>query len=320
MLGVEHMAAMALTAAFPFVIAAVIYRHFGGWASKAQLLGGGLLSLLMIVVTIKLNDLVGDAFRPPQDELARTAFWDAMFHAALPEEAARLVGLLVLHYLLLTRDPREFLVGACALGLGFGVIENVGYLISADNALAVGAVRGVLTAPIHMGLAILTAAGLWRWRDAGGTILDMLACLGAAMLLHGAYNTVAGLWGMAVDPKSPFEADVGLAFLLAFLCVALIVAVTMAALAAIELFRAWSADAPSHDFLHQHGLAHGRAIPFLAHTPRLVRIAAGLLAAAGVVCALWPSESMVFHAPVLIGAGASLALWARAIRRWEAAL
>lgn len=319
MLGFEHTAAMLLTAVFPVIVAAVIYRHFGGWASKAQFLIGGALSTLVIVVTIALNQMIGSAFAPPHEEVVRFVFWEHMFHAALPEEAAKLVGLLALHYLLLTRDPREFLVGAAAIGLGFGVFENIEYFTGARNAVAIGALRGVLTAPIHMGLALISAAGVWRWRDAGGSIFDMLACVALSVLLHASYNSVVTLWRLAITDSAPLGAGPVLQWLLAVLCVALIAGATMIALIAIDLFRRWCADAPSHDLLHRHGLAHGRAAPWLAHTPVLVRGAAIMLTLSGAACALSPSGILVTHAPTLIGVGLSLELWSRAIRRWEAA-
>lgn len=317
-MGFQHFIATLLTAAFPVAIAAAIWRRFGGWASKAQLWGGAGLSLMMIVIALTLVRSLPAGWAPPVQEIEAYIRYDALFEAAFPEEFARWVCLFVLHYLLLTRDPREFLMGATALGLGFGVIENVNYLLISDKAVALGALRGVLTAPIHMGLSILGAVGVWRWRDAGGSITDALACFAAAVLLHATYNATQMYWARSVVSPQLVELSGAGSLLVALLVVAIIAFGTLVTLRCIDMFRNWSAQADHHDRDHHATQALRSGPTLLDALPSALVALAALCALTGLFFQFSDDPRVSVDAPVMFGVALSLLLWSRAIRKWDA--
>jgi RsiW-degrading membrane proteinase PrsW (M82 family) len=87
--------------------------------------------------------------------------WDhfrvAMFGAAVPEEAAKLLML----WLLLRRNPWfdehfDGIVYAVCIGMGFAFVENIGYLASAGEYwLHAGITRGLISVPGHYAFAVL---------------------------------------------------------------------------------------------------------------------------------------------------------------------
>lgn len=92
---------------------------------------------------------------------APVTVWDhfrvAMFGAAVPEEAAKLLML----WLLLRHNPWfdehfDGIVYAVCIGMGFAFVENIGYLAQAGEYwLHAGITRGLISVPGHYAFAVL---------------------------------------------------------------------------------------------------------------------------------------------------------------------
>ena len=134
------------------------------------------------------------------------ALYTAFFVAALTEETAKALAL----YFAVWRHPAfdERLDGigyATRAGLGFALVENVGYLMGAETTsgfIGIFVVRAILAVPGH---AIYAGyMGYWAARkkfdDVGPGLLGGLAI---AILLHGAYD--AALFLVAALPKGPLQ-------------------------------------------------------------------------------------------------------------------
>lgn len=134
------------------------------------------------------------------------ALYTAFFVAALTEESAKALAL----YFAVWRHPAfderlDGIVYATRAGLGFALVENVGYLMGAESTsgfIGIFVVRAILAVPGH---AIYAGyMGYWAARkkfdDVGPGLLGGLAI---AILLHGAYD--AALFLVAALPKGPLQ-------------------------------------------------------------------------------------------------------------------
>lgn len=134
------------------------------------------------------------------------ALYTAFFVAALTEETAKALAL----YFAVWRHPAfderlDGIVYATRAGLGFALVENVGYLMGAESTsgfIGIFVVRAILAVPGH---AIYAGyMGYWaarkRFDNVGPGLLGGLAI---AILLHGAYD--AALFLVATLPKGPLQ-------------------------------------------------------------------------------------------------------------------
>jgi RsiW-degrading membrane proteinase PrsW (M82 family) len=301
MIVAHKVASLVMALAFSGAIILLIDRCFGSPAARAQIGRGAGLSLasLILAVIFSMVAMVGGA---SLTGAART-WHQAFVVAAAGEECARWICLLILMRGLMTHEIGEFVAGAAAVGLGFGVIENLLYLTGAKDVLIVGALRGVLSAPAHFGFAMVSAWGLWRWLRMGEPAVVALAALAVAILLHGAYDAGLMFWPSPDEWAShamgaPLRAGIGLAI------VGSILAITVATLLALSDFLQLSESRPSRRW-DEAWMAFGAIL-----LPLGALIA---LSAFGVVAVMsWPGLAF---APMLIGAGGSLALWGTAIRQ-----
>jgi RsiW-degrading membrane proteinase PrsW (M82 family) len=185
--------ALVLAWGFSGTLAYLLLTLADGWASRAALGKGAVLALLSIVLALPcaiLLDVIAHKFEGPLAGAAARAF----LSAAVCEESGRLIALFVLMRMTITRDPREFLMGVVAIGLGFGTVENLLYLQKSETPLMIGALRGVLTAPAHLSFALLSGLGVWRYCREEASIAFLALMFALAILSHGAYDFAVMAW------------------------------------------------------------------------------------------------------------------------------
>ncbi|MCA9234536.1 MAG: PrsW family intramembrane metalloprotease [Planctomycetales bacterium] len=106
----------------------------------------------------------------------------------LREETAKLLCFVpLLPWLVKQRDELAALATAGAVGLGFAIEENIGYIWSTGGAGTVG--RLLNPAPIHMSLTGLAGLALYRgcrWPREWGPMA--LAAFGTVVIVHGLYD------------------------------------------------------------------------------------------------------------------------------------
>jgi hypothetical protein len=300
-------ASVALALGFSGAVALLIRSRFGGWASDSAMGRGACLSLLTIGVAIMLSPFASAlvVFRLP-DSLK--VWGEAFVAAGLCEETARYVALLLLLRGLLTADPREFVAGAAAIGLGFGVIENLFYLMGSSAYLELGALRGVLSAPAHLSFAFVSGYGLWSVARRGKPIVYALLFFLLATFLHGAFDVAMMSWP---NPDKPIPKDYG-AWKLAGVGVTIFAAIlstTVATLLTMTEFLDWADKAPKHDPNVSHDLGHH----WSGFAATLSRVAGALVLAPGLIAFTSQFSIGVLYAPLVLGAAGSLALWSMAI-------
>ncbi len=83
-------------------------------------------------------------------------------------------------------------------GLGFGLMENVMYTLSAFAAAGANAglllllLRTLLCIPLHMIATTISCFGFGLWANTG-KIKYFISCLLVSMLIHGSYNFIASI-------------------------------------------------------------------------------------------------------------------------------
>lgn len=120
----------------------------------------------------------------------------AIVVAPVVEESAKAVGLLGIRDA--DPEPEDGLVYGAMAGLGFAATENLAYVGGAllvggtDLALVTALYRGVATVALHASATAITGYGVWasRFHLVQGS---WLPSLGAAILLHAAYNGLASV-------------------------------------------------------------------------------------------------------------------------------
>jgi hypothetical protein len=238
-------ASLALAWGFSGATAWLLLALADGWASRAALGKGAVLSLLSIVLAVPFSIALAGAAHSIDGPLAAAAM-RAFLAAALCEESGRLIALLVLMRMMITSDPREFFIGVVAIGLGFGIIENLLYLRTSNTPLLVGALRGVMTAPAHLSFALLSGLGVWRWRRERAPMSVLAGMFLLAIMAHGAYDFAAMAWPNPREWPTSALSPITLVGLGALLVLAT-AAQGLAAFTTIDSFL-WRIDeTPSHD-------------------------------------------------------------------------
>lgn len=299
-------ASVCLALGFSGAVLMLIRRCFGGWASDVALGRGAVLSLLTIVIAMFLSMVATICIALGAPEKGRI-FADAFISAGLCEETARYIALVILLRGTLTHDPREFISGAAAIGLGFGVIENLLYISGTPHYLELGALRGVLSAPAHLSFAFLSAYGLWSVARRGKPFWMAPLFFLFAVLLHGFFDVALMDWP---DPRKAIPATYA-AWRLAGVGAAIVLAIlmtTVSTLLTFTEFLVWADEQRPHDEVST-GLAAG----WRALAQSFLRIAGILVFAPFVLGFAGNSAIGVLYAPTLIGAAGSLALWSMAI-------
>lgn len=296
-------ASLALAWGFSAATAWLLLALADGWASRAALGKGAVLALLSIALALPFSLILAAAAHSIEPPLAAAA-WRAFLSAALCEESGRLVALLVLLRMTITDDPREYFVGVVAIGLGFGIIENLLYLKTSNMPLPLGALRGVLTAPAHLSFALLSGIGVWRWGRERAPLSVLAGMFILAILAHGAYDFAAMAWPTPAQwPVSPLS-PATLAGLGALL-VAATAAQGVAALATIDAFLCRIDEAPPHDRavaqapLSRLWIAFGRALV----------VAGATLGIAGTAAAIVVKAKALPVLPMALAASVAMSLW-----------
>lgn len=133
------------------------------------------------------------------------ALYSAFIVAALTEEACKAAAL----YLVVWRHPAfderlDGIVYATRAGLGFALVENVGYLLDENGSGFVGVflLRAILAVPGH---AIYAGfMGYWAARKRfDGLGPGLWGGLIIAVLLHGTYDGAIFLMGVAAEAEVP---------------------------------------------------------------------------------------------------------------------
>ncbi len=183
-----------------------IRRNVSLYRIVTLVLGGGVLSLLLVLGILNLDEKVFAALSIPYD-------WQDSVRAPVEEIAKLIVAVLMTHRVVYRFRLNGLLIGA-AVGVGFSAFESAGYALTGclstvatgGRTLAVlhdavsGAesslvVRGILSPLSHIAWTALSCSGLW-WARKGGkleirTFVNwrfILVIVGVA-LLHGMWNS-----------------------------------------------------------------------------------------------------------------------------------
>ena len=159
------------------------------WLVKAVLWGIGIcipVALLEMGIEAVLFGVGGQ----PSSIIGTTTL--AFLVAALPEEAFKLLAL----WMVLRKNPYfdehfDGLVYAVCVGLGFAAIENVFYVFSEEEWMAVAITRALLAVPGHYAFAILMGYyySIYHFVDHSSKIA--LCVLLVPVMAHGVYDALA---------------------------------------------------------------------------------------------------------------------------------
>lgn len=112
-----------------------------------------LFGVISVFISLTITTFFGDSEAAELDQTE--AILDAFFGAAFPEEFAKLLMLWLLvrkskHF----DQPIDAIVYATCVSLGFAGLENILYLMDADDFISVGLLRGVTSVPAHFCFAV----------------------------------------------------------------------------------------------------------------------------------------------------------------------
>lgn len=157
-----------------------------------QLLKGVLFGVLSCAVALGFAYLLGYLGYYPEDyKNVKEAFAHAFFAAAVPEECAKLLMLW-----LLVRKNKYFdeffdgIVYAVTVGLGFAMIENILYVLRADNWQAVAITRAIYSVPGHYMFAVLMGYFYSYLHFRHGHFMLRPLVLFVPILFHGLYDAI----------------------------------------------------------------------------------------------------------------------------------
>jgi RsiW-degrading membrane proteinase PrsW (M82 family) len=153
----------------------------------------GILELLLVTLS---GSSFGEAHTYGQ------AMFQAFVVAALVEEAAKLAVLRLVAWRFAAFDERlDGIVYAARAGLGFALVENIGYLAMAPTAgafVAMFLVRAIFTVPMHaLSASMMGYYAAKRRFDGSGP--GILAGFALAVLLHGSFD--GGLFALIIAAR-----------------------------------------------------------------------------------------------------------------------
>ena len=123
----------------------------------------------------------------------------AFLYAAIPEEIAKLIMLwVVVSRNTFYNEPRDGIVYAVCVGLGFATLENVGYVSGYENWGKVAFARAILSVPAHYLCAVLMGYYYAMYHFVERSTKNAVLMFFVPMMAHGIYDTFA--MSAAVDP------------------------------------------------------------------------------------------------------------------------
>lgn len=147
---------------------------------------GGCLSILLTLVIVYML-FPSIEFSSP----ALNAFYQAFFHAAIPEESAKFIILYLLVW-----NSEEFdqhydgIIYAVFVSMGFALVENIVYVFNYGYATAF--TRGLLAVPVHglCGICMGYFFSLARFVEEDIHRRYLFYSLSSAVVLHGLYDFI----------------------------------------------------------------------------------------------------------------------------------
>ena len=120
----------------------------------------------------------------------------AFLYAAIPEEMAKLIMLwVVVSRNTFYNEPRDGIVYAVCVGLGFATLENVGYVSGFENWGKVAFARAILSVPAHYLCAVLMGyyyANARFWPSRGvRRFWQLVRIILIPVLIHGTFDSMA---------------------------------------------------------------------------------------------------------------------------------
>ena len=159
------------------------------WLVKAVLWGIG-ICIPVALLEMGIEAVLFDGGGQPSSIIGTTTL--AFIAAALPEEAFKLLAL----WMVLRKNPYfnehfDGIVYAVCVGLGFAAIENVFYVFSEEEWMAVAITRALLAVPGHYAFAILMGYyySIYHFVDHSSKIA--LCVLFVPVMAHGIYDALA---------------------------------------------------------------------------------------------------------------------------------
>ena len=225
---------IALVLQLAFAILAVL-AVLGGLALVDTSLASSLIDRLS--GTGGLDDLGSDLLQTLTVAVGVSAMYAIV--APLTEEFTKLLGVIFVQRSKVTTGYSAFVTGAC-VGLGFSVVETLGYALAAGTAWPWLLLVRAPVAFIHVTASALAGYGWHRQRTTGG--FRIVPYLIAAVLVHGAWNglTVSAMLISASleDPNNPpVGAILGVLLIVALLATVLTGCIAWTILAARKLGR-----------------------------------------------------------------------------------
>lgn len=129
---------------------------------------------------------------------------EAFFVAAIPEEGVKLLCL----YLFFKKchffdEYFDGIVYAVCVGLGFATIENIGYVLGAEEWLSVGIARALVSVPGHYAFAVIMGFyySLMHFRGFKSNFYKILVFV-APVIFHGIFDALLMVSSVPIGPAS----------------------------------------------------------------------------------------------------------------------
>jgi RsiW-degrading membrane proteinase PrsW (M82 family) len=175
---------------------------------------GALATIVAATLETKLKEIIPLSHNP-----WLAAQQNALFFAAIPEEALK-IGIIAL-LCLRARDfdePMDGVVYGAAVGLGFAALENILYVVHAEDSWqGVAVTRGVLSVPFHGALGVIAGAYLARARfggalggyahDPGHRQRLLVLAFVVPVVLHSVFD--GAIFSLSKPPNGTWETDGG---------------------------------------------------------------------------------------------------------------
>ena len=172
------------------------YQH-EPWPQMLKAVFYGVISAMLVVNLLSM-------FAPTFDHSVLGAVGDAFFNAAIPEEGMKLLMLwAVLRHSPYYDEYFDGIVYAVCVSLGFAGIENIGYVLSAEDAMSVGVSRAITAVPAHFmfGVTMGYYYSLVHFKfhpDERTALINKVCVLAVPVLFHGLYDAALMVMDVAV--------------------------------------------------------------------------------------------------------------------------